>query len=661
VTLHAPNLDDRRFQDLVDDAKRYVQRRCPQWSDHNVSDPGVTRIETFAMVADQLMYRLNRVPDRLYLKFLELLGIDIVPPVPARADVTFWLTAPREDTVTVRAGTEVATDRVETVAEGAEAAVAFETVEDLAVLPCSLAAVATAAAGERPVDRTDQLADQRTVACFGDDTAQPQVGDAVLFGLSTAVPRCAVAIRVDCRAEGAGVDPRYPPWQWEAWTGRGWTECELEPGRDGTGGFNRPGDVVMHVPATHVASVEAGRRAGWLRCSLVDRRPFYQRSPYLVTASAFTVGGTIPAVHAETVRDEIVGLSEGVPGQRFRLGRGPVLGGVDEPLVVEVAGGSGQDGWEAWERVEHFDASRETDRHFRLEVATGEIVFGPGVRQLDGTLRQFGAVPDTAAPIRASVYRVGGGSRGNVAAAAITTLRTSVPFVASRLGNRRPATGGVDGEDIEAVKRRAPAFLRTRQRAVTTSDYEYLATAADPRAARTRCLAGDGAEQAVIRLAVVPVVSGDPGRPADLSTFLPDPQLLARISADLDARRVLGTRLIVEAPFYQRITAEARCTAAPRADVARVQDDALAALYRYLHPLAGGPEGTGWPFGRTVVAGELLALLARVPGVAQVEEVRLYRFDARTGARAEGWATRMELGAGALPFSVEHQVEVRPS
>ena len=62
--LPAPNLDDRRFQDLVDDAKRLVQQRCPEWTDHNVSDPGVTLIEAFAWMADQLLYRLNRVPDR---------------------------------------------------------------------------------------------------------------------------------------------------------------------------------------------------------------------------------------------------------------------------------------------------------------------------------------------------------------------------------------------------------------------------------------------------------------------------------------------------------------------------------------------------------------------------------------------------------------------
>ena len=43
--LTAPNLDDRRFQDLVDDAKRQIARRSPEWTDHNVSDPGVTLIE----------------------------------------------------------------------------------------------------------------------------------------------------------------------------------------------------------------------------------------------------------------------------------------------------------------------------------------------------------------------------------------------------------------------------------------------------------------------------------------------------------------------------------------------------------------------------------------------------------------------------------------
>ena len=50
--LPTPNLDDRTFQGLVDDARRLVHRRCPEWSEHNISDPGITLIETVAMMVD---------------------------------------------------------------------------------------------------------------------------------------------------------------------------------------------------------------------------------------------------------------------------------------------------------------------------------------------------------------------------------------------------------------------------------------------------------------------------------------------------------------------------------------------------------------------------------------------------------------------------------
>ena len=107
MSLLAPNLDDRRFQDLVDDAKRLVQQRCPEWTDHNVHDPGVTLIEAFAFIADQLLYRLNRVPERHYVKFLELIGVRLFPPTAAKAPVTFWLSAPQSDTVRIPAGTQM--------------------------------------------------------------------------------------------------------------------------------------------------------------------------------------------------------------------------------------------------------------------------------------------------------------------------------------------------------------------------------------------------------------------------------------------------------------------------------------------------------------------------------------------------------------------------
>ena len=98
MALPAPNLDDRRFQELVDDAKRYVQQRCPEWTDHNVSDPGVTLIETFAYMVDQLLYRLNRVPDRQLPDVPRPDRHHAVPAGRGARRVTFWLSAPQAET-----------------------------------------------------------------------------------------------------------------------------------------------------------------------------------------------------------------------------------------------------------------------------------------------------------------------------------------------------------------------------------------------------------------------------------------------------------------------------------------------------------------------------------------------------------------------------------
>jgi len=272
MALPAPNLDDRRFQDLVDDAKRLVQRRCPEWTDHNVSDPGVTLIETFAWMTDQLLYRLNRVPDRHYVKFLELLGVQLFPPTAARAAVTFWLSAPQDEAVRIPAGTQVATVRTES-----DEAIVFSNVADLSIIPSSLAIAASMTDGQHLTDQSEALNRHRGFLCF--DTP-PKPGDALMLGLPEAVPSCAITLRFESSIEGVGVNPDHPPLAWEAWDGDSWAACEVD--RDGTGGLNRNGDIVLHVPRTHTANVIDRRRAGWIRARITEtepEQPAYSASP----------------------------------------------------------------------------------------------------------------------------------------------------------------------------------------------------------------------------------------------------------------------------------------------------------------------------------------------------------------------------------------------
>src|SRR5690606_27661908 len=131
--------------------------------------------------------------------------------------------------------------------------------------------------------------------------------DVLLLGLDGAAPSCAVSFTIACRVLGVGVDPTCPPLVWEAWDGTGWAGCEVE--RDGTGGFNQAGSVVVHLPATHQESSMASVRAGWVRCRVVrppEGFPSYSASPVVSAVTADVVGGTVGAVHAESRHDEVL-------------------------------------------------------------------------------------------------------------------------------------------------------------------------------------------------------------------------------------------------------------------------------------------------------------------------------------------------------------------
>jgi predicted phage baseplate assembly protein len=449
------------------------------------------------------------------------------------------------------------------------------------------------------------------------------------------------------------VDPTNPPLAWEAWTGDDWEPCELDS--DTTGGLNRDGDVVIHVPRDHVASLIAKQRAGWLRArvtELAEGQPAYSASPNIKGLAAITIGGTVDAVNAELVQGEEIGISEGVPGQRFPLKRGPVVPGDGAP-VLEV---TGADGWEEWTHVGDFAASGPEDKHFVLDLSSGEVRLGPAVRLADGAFRRYGAVPPKGVHMRMREYRTGGGRRGNVAARAITVMKSSIPFV-SRVENRRPARGGVDGEDIENAKVRGPIRLRARGRAVTTEDYEQLAREAAPEVARVRAVAaGDGADAGSVRVLIVPSAVADQGR-LRFDQLVPNEDTLQKITDRLEESRVIGTRAIVEPPVYRGITVVAKLKARSRVNPTRLQEEALLALYQYFDPITGGPDGVGWPFGRPINVGEVYSVLQGLRGTEIVEDARLFGADPVTGQRGQQ-TPRLELEPHALVFSYEHQVMV---
>jgi predicted phage baseplate assembly protein len=85
MTLPVPNLDDRGFVDLVREARERIARTCPEWTDLSVHDPGTALVEVFAHLTEVMLYRLNRLPTKAYIEFLNLLGVSPHPPAAAWA------------------------------------------------------------------------------------------------------------------------------------------------------------------------------------------------------------------------------------------------------------------------------------------------------------------------------------------------------------------------------------------------------------------------------------------------------------------------------------------------------------------------------------------------------------------------------------------------
>lgn len=143
MTLPVPNLDTRRFDDLVAEALRRVPRYAPDWTNHNDSDPGKALISLNAWLTETLLYQINQVPQQNYVAFLNLLGITPQPARAAATELTFTLkplALPTDPlTVNLPAATRVAVDDpdlpTEVVFETGAAARALNGAVGLALVP----------------------------------------------------------------------------------------------------------------------------------------------------------------------------------------------------------------------------------------------------------------------------------------------------------------------------------------------------------------------------------------------------------------------------------------------------------------------------------------------------------------------------------------------
>jgi predicted phage baseplate assembly protein len=643
MALPVPNLDDLQFQrDLVDEARLRIIRYCPEWTEYNLSDPGITLIELFAWMTELMVYRLNKVPDKNYVKFLDMVGVELMPAASAEAELTFRLSAPfplsAEDSTqaVVPSGLEVATN-----AMGEAPEVIFTTVEPLLITGPVLSQLRGEDFHKNYLPRLDV----ELFTAFG--TGRPQMGTTFYLGFeeSNNIAGHILRLEFECeRTEAVGIRREDPPLVWECSLGDGiWEEVlpsNLEGEKDTTGGLNNElGEITFYLPRSVHPDQVYGRRAFWLRCRFEQRRPEqgrYTESPRIRNIHAFAVGATTTATNAVYTYFEELGTSNGDPSQSYQMAYFPVLDlALDEMVEVEELR-DGELVYVSWKRVKDFSKSDRFDRHYVLETATGQIHFGPSVRQPDGSVRQYGRVPEIGRRIRIVKYRFGGGIAGNVAAGRISVMRSAVPYV-DRVTNMRRATGGRDQETLDEAKERARREMRAQYRAVTAEDFENLALSSGREIARVKCLAPTTTDSTLppgmVELLVVPAVA-DAVLAGDLSRLQLSDRVITRVQQYLDEYRLLTTMLRVREPKYVGVKVRAEIvandTVRPEVVVGRVAE----MLRQYLSPLlATGqsllPEGViepgwqGWPFGRSLYVAELFSVIQQVPGVKHVLDVQI--------------------------------------
>ena len=638
MPLPVPNLDNLRFQkDLVDEARRRIIGYCPEWTDYNLSDPGITLIELFAWMTEQIVYRLNRVPEKNHIKFLELLGTQLQPAGSARTELTFRLSTPfpigpEDDTVAVVPhGTEVATQETEDRPE-----VIFTTDTKLLIRSPKLAQLRRDKEFQK--NYLSRLAVEPFVV-FNDE--KPEQGDTFYLGFDENHDISGYILRLVFKCEktqAVGIRREDPPLVWECSQGDGrWREIPpstLYGERDTTGGLNNEdGQLVLYLPLSTQPDVVNGRNGYWIRCRFEQRRPeqgLYGESPRISRVEAFSLGATTRATHAVIIRQELIGVSNGEPNQGFHLLNVPVLALHPGENVEIKESRYGEYAFVPWQRVPDFSDSTRYDRHFTLDTATGEVRFGPAVRQQDGTVRQYGRIPEAGCQIRFNQYRYGGGVAGNVPSGQIQVLKSAVPYI-DRVVNLAAAVGGRDQESLEEAKFRASRDLRAQLRAVTAEDYESLAKKASRSVGRVKCniprQSNGRVPQGVVEILVVPAVA-DALKVGNLAALHLDEPLVKMVKTHLDSYRLLTTALRIREPDYLGVRVKAEIVPSefsnPDEVITRVKEH----LNNFITPLpltesAEDSEGAGWPFGRDLYAAEIFSLIQQVPGIKHVLDVTL--------------------------------------
>jgi hypothetical protein len=636
MPLVAPNLDTRTFEQILAEVRRRIPTFTPEWTDLNDSDPGMTLAQLFAFMSDQLAFQVNQVPNKGLITFLQMVGVGLHPAVPATADVTFipigGTNPGAPSIIEIDERTQIQTSAPP---PGQTSSLTFETVRAFTAINGALVDIVT---GNVDLSYTSQLAVNNSITgTYYPLNQAATTRDSFYLVLDLNVvaggpvwPAAAFRFRVNVAGSTdvgeptnslpAGSTPRIA---WSYSTGatvvsntQVVTFAPITPTLDSTLELTQSGyleftfnaaNVMQRAPAAGSSPrlVPANFAGHFVLRAQVLSANAYGATPPQLSSVLFN---TVTALNLNTATNEALGSSTGQPFQTFTLANTPVYPGSSVVTVYEASSGSGT--FVPWTETLDLFSAGPTDRVYELNPDTGQILFG------DGTNGMIPPPDDGSQPtgnVTATSYQFGGGSSGNVGATSLTKVVGVSGVVSFDANNALPAAGGDDEESVSSGVARAPAVVRSRYRAVSAADFEALAMETpNTRVARANALSNtrpgcvSGSTPGAVTLVLVPDVPFS----ASITVPIGLPTLVAQaVQAYLDQRRLITSEVYTSAATFRQVTVTASITLTAGSSASVALGAALNALNTYFHPLVGGDDGTGWPFGGTIYFSRVFQIL----------------------------------------------------
>lgn len=671
MPITPPRLDDRRYADLVAELLARVPAHTPEWTPQQVGDPGRTLVELFAWLADAVLYRANLVPERQRLAFLQLLGMPMNPARAAQGLVSLVIDEKNPVTSVTLAKEACLTGPVN-----------FETLSEVTVLPVSgecyfkrkLSSnekdeLADVIEGLRQFHKIEGDVDAYvTTPVFVDGMASrtgldlvKDTADRTLWiALLANRPEDVVTVKSLLAGDGEGrqiinlgvapaivLPESFKEIRTAGQLDHSWwistadflddspvysslrrlSDTTQEYTRRGIERLVLPGDVadfgVLEGDARKEANAGVGDRpprlddperlarlVAWLRLRPADT---------LESMALSWVGiNAVEIDQRRSVRDRIIGMSDGSADQLVQLSLSSIEADSFE-LQVEESGR----GYVVWQAVEDIALSGRDDGVFVLDSEAGTVRFGNGIQ---------GRIPEAGRRIRVARMRAGGGHVGNLAAGTLKAIEAkgldgSVITRKLKVIQGIATDGGADAETLDEAVRRIPARLRHGNRAVTADDYSALvAETPGVNIGRVEVLPRFMPRQRRFNVpGVVSVMILPRKEMVEAPNPRPDQPTIRKVHEYLSARRPLATELYVIGCEYIPMAVSVGITVRAGYGQEQVNYDVRQAVQRYLWALSPyGPQGEGWPLGRSVKDRELEVIVAQVKGVNTVSGVNLF-------------------------------------